>query len=391
MARVILHIDLNAFFASCEELKNPDLKEFPVAIGSLSRRSVISTANYEARKYGVHSAMPVYEALRLCPDLVLVEGDYSYYRSMSSQFFNYLKTYTHQIEPASIDECYMDVTNLIQRYKRPLDLVYQIQNGVFEHCHLNCSIGVAPNRFLAKMASDMRKPKGITVLRKSELSTKLWPLKISEMNGIGKKTVPILNQMDIYTIGDFADEANEQKILQKLGKSSYSLIQKARGNSSAHLCYSTTQKSISISRTYKIDLYSIDEVTTCLNDVVKELAYKMQKENQKGKLITLTLRDTAFHNACHSMNLSTYTNEFPMLFGACKSLLEEYFEPIGYRYICVHVGSLKDAKKIIDQPDLFSVPVENTTTILKKLNANFDTKCLMRASDLLKKEDKNGL
>lgn len=387
MARVILHIDLNAFFASCEEIKNPDLKEFPVAIGSLSKRSVISTANYEARKYGVHSAMPVYEALRLCPDLVLIQGDYAYYRAMSSQFFSYLKTYTHQIEPASIDECYMDVTEIIKRYKRPLDLVYQIQNGVYEKCHLNCSIGVAPNRFLAKMASDMRKPRGITVLRKSELSTKLWPLKISEMHGIGKKTVPVLNQMGIYTIGDFADEKNEQKILQKLGRSSYSLIQKARGNSSAQLCYSTTQKSISISRTYSNDLYSIDEVSSCLQSIVNELTHKMQRENQKGKLVTLTLRDTSFHNECHSMNLSEYTNTYPMIYGACKSLLEEFFEPIGYRYLCVHVASLKDAKKIVEQIDLFNVPVENTDSILMKLNQKMENPCFIKASDLLKKEE----
>lgn len=387
MARVILHIDLNAFFASCEEIKNPDLKEFPVAIGSMAKRSVISTANYNARKYGVHSAMPVYEALKKCPDLVLIQGDYAYYRAMSSQFFQYLKTYTHQIEPASIDECYMDVTELIKRYPRPLDLVYQIQNGVYEKCHLNCSIGVAPNRFLAKMASDMRKPKGITVLRKSELSTKLWPLKISKMHGIGKKTVPILNHMGIYTIGDFAAIENEQKILQKLGRSSWSLIQKARGNSSAALCYSTTQKSISISRTYTTDLYSMDEIDVCLQQIVRELAFKMQKENQKGKLVTLVLRDTTFHNECHSMNLSEYSNTYPILYGASKSLLDEYFEPIGYRYLCVHIGSLKDAKKIVEQMDLFSVPVENTDSILVKLNQQMESPCFIKASDLLKKEE----
>ena len=387
MARVILHIDLNAFFASCEEIKNPDLKEFPVAVGSTSKLGVISTANYEARKYGVHSAMPVYEALRLCPDLVLIQGDYGYYRSMSAQFFAYLKTFTHQIEPASIDECYMDVTDIIKRYKRPLDLVFEIQNGVYEKCHLNCSIGVAPNRFLAKMASDMRKPKGITVLRKSELSTKLWPLKIHEMNGIGKKSVPILNEMGIYTIGDFADEKNEQKIIHRLGKSSYSLIQKARGNSSATLCYSTTQKSISISRTYSNDLYSIDEVNSCLENIVRELTHKMQQENQKGKLVTLTLRDTAFHNVCHSMNLSQYANTYPMIFGACRQLLEEYFEPIGYRYIGVHIGSLKDAQQIVEQMDLFEAPQENTDFILNRLNEKMDSKCFIKASDLLKKED----
>ena len=233
----------------------------------------------------------------------------------------------------------------------------------------------------------MRKPKGITVLRKSELSTKLWPLKIDEMHGIGKKSVPILNQIGIYTIGDFANIKNEQKIMQKLGKSSYSLIQKARGNSSAMLCYSTTQKSVSISRTYSNDLYSIDEVSSNLENIVRELTHKMQRENQKGKLVTLTLRDTTFHNVCHSINLSGYTNTYPMIFGACKSLLEEYFEPIGYRYIGVHIGSLKDARKIVEQMDLFAIPVENTDSILNQLNEKMDCKCFMKASDLLKKED----
>lgn len=383
MAKVLLHIDLNAFFASCEEIKNPKLIGKPMAVGSLNKRSVLSTANYEARKYGVHSAMPVYEALKKCPDLILVRGDYAYYRSMSSQFFKYLHTYTHKIEPASIDECYMDVTDIISKYKRPLDLVYQIQQGVLDTCGLSCSIGVASNRFLAKMASDMRKPNGITILRKSELSTKLWPLKISEMNGIGKKSVTLLNEMNIKTIGDFANPKNEDKILNRLGKSSYTLIQKSRGHSSNQLYFSNTQKSISISKTYTNDLYSLPEIKSCLENIVKELVYKMKQDNQKGKLLTLTFRDTEFHNYCHSTNIQNYSNEYRILFGAFYSLAEEFFEPIGYRYLCCHIGSLKDAKKIIDQPDLFHVPIENTDSILVKLNKKLDSNALMKASDLL--------
>ena len=117
------------------------------------------------------------------------------------------------------------------------------------------------------------------------------------------------------------------------------------------------------------------------------MTHKMQRENQKGKLVTLTLRDTTFHNVCHSINLSGYTNTYPMIFGACKLLLEEYFEPIGYRYIGVHIGSLKDARKIVEQMDLFAIPVENTDSILNQLNEKMDCKCFMKASDLLKKED----
>ncbi|MGN1277517.1 MAG: DNA polymerase IV, partial [Floccifex sp.] len=125
MGRVLFHIDINAFFASAEEIRHPEFKGKPLAIGSKNKRSVISTANYIAREKGVHSAMPVYQALELCPELILQPGDFNYYRMLSNKFFNYLKRYTHQIEPASIDECYIDVTEIIKQYKRPLDLAYQ--------------------------------------------------------------------------------------------------------------------------------------------------------------------------------------------------------------------------------------------------------------------------
>ena len=217
MARVLFHIDINAFFASAEILKKPSLAGRPIAIGSVSRHGVLSTASYEARDYGVHSAMPVYEALRLCPDLELVQPDFAYYRELSAKFFHYLYQYTNQIEPASIDECYMDVTEIIKAYKRPMDLAFQIQNGVYKETGLHVSIGVAPTKFLAKMASDMRKPNGITILRKVELSTKLWPLPIEDMVGIGKKTVPKLKKQGIMTIGDFASEENENTVLSILG------------------------------------------------------------------------------------------------------------------------------------------------------------------------------
>ena len=189
--RVIFHIDLNAFYASAEVLKNSALEGQPAAVAGLHRRSVVSTANYEARKCGVHSAMPLLMALEKCPQLVVVQGDFSWYEELSNRFFTYLRKFTPCIEPASIDECYMDVTDIIGNYKRPLDLAWIIQKRVYEDLRLPCSIGVGPNKFLAKMASDMRKPMGITVLRKQEVPSKLWPLPITDMWGIGKKSVPL--------------------------------------------------------------------------------------------------------------------------------------------------------------------------------------------------------
>lgn len=389
MSRVLFHIDINAFFASAEEIKHPEYKGLPLAVGSLSSRGVLSTANYTARELGVHSAMPVFEALKICPELNIVQGDYNYYRSLSAQFFKYLHRYSNMIEPDSIDECFMDVTDTIKRYKRPLDLAVQIQNGVYETLGLNVSIGVAPNRFLAKMASDMKKPKGITVLRKAEIERKLWPLPIEEMVGIGKKTIPVLKKYGIQTIGDFASPNNENLILRLLSKSGYSLIQKARGNSSAQLNFSTTHKSISISRTYPSDIYTLNDAMERLKTLTNDLCRKMIQENQKGKLVSISLRDTNFHNIVRSVPLQTYTNAYVTVLEAASGLLEENFEEIGYRHIGVSMGSLKDANRILEQPSIFETPVQDTDSILAQLNKRLDHKDLFKASDLLKKGHEN--
>ena len=310
---------------------------------------------------------------------------YNYYRSLSAQFFQYLHRYSNMIEPASIDECFMDVTDTIKRYKRPLDLAVQIQNGVYETLGLNVSIGVAPNRFLAKMASDKKKPKGITVLRKAEIERKLWPLPIEEMVGIGKKTIPVLKRYGIQTIGDFASPDNENLILRLLSKSGYSLIQKARGNSSAQLNFSTTHKSISISRTYPSDIYTLNDAMERLKTLTNDLCRKMIQENQKGKLVSISLRDTNFHNIVRSVPLQTYTNAYVIVFEAASGLLEENFEEVGYRHIGVSMGSLKDANRILEQPSIFETPIQDTDSILAQLNKKLDHKDLFKASDLLKK------
>ena len=384
MARVLFHIDLNAFFASAEELKNPDLKGKPIAVGSLSSRGVLSTANYEARKYGVHSAMPLFQAQKLCPELIVVPGDYEYYRKLSNRFFSYLRNYSQLLEPMSIDECFLDVTEQIRQYKRPLDLAVQIQQGVLEHVGLSCSIGVASTRFLAKMASDMRKPMGITVLRKSELSSKLWPLDIEKMNGIGKKTVPLLREKGIHTIGDLVNPDNETIVLQLLKKNGFALIQKAQGNSTAQLNYSTTRKSISLSRTLPNDVFTMEEVLNQCRNLSMHLAKKLKAENQKGKLISIVLRDCEFHNVMHSMTLNQYTNEESILSGAIQSMVEDFFEPIGYRHVGISLGSLKDAEKIIVQPTMFEPPIQTAQDVVAQLNKKIDAKVFMRASDLLK-------
>lgn len=386
MARVIFHIDLNSYYASAEIVRNSALAGQPVVVGGLSKRGVICTASYEARKYGVKSAMPLYKALELCPNLVVLKGDHNYYSELSKKFFSFLRTFTSFIEIASIDECYMDVTDIIKNYKRPLDLAWQIQEQLMETLKLPCSIGVAPNKFLAKMASDMRKPMGITVIRKHEVSTKLWPLSIDSMFGIGKKTAPILKNNGIKTIGDFADPKNESYLLKTIGKSAPSLIANARGNGNDQLVYNTTVQSISQSTTINHDVFDYDECKNILTVLTKSLVKRASVEGITGKMVSMSIRYHDFRNVVRSVNLDFYTNDFNIILEHALLLFDNNYEDIPIRHLGVGLGSLSSKKKQIEQLNIFSKPKTQNIDVLDELNKHLSNGKLVYASNLLKEK-----
>ena len=189
-SKVIVHIDLNAFFARCEEIKNPALEGKPVAIGHDGRGGIVSTCSYEARKYGVSSAMPMFKAKQLCPKLIILPCDYHFYSVMSKTFFNFIKRYTKLVEAASVDECFADFTLPLKNVKDAVGYFKQLQEDLFMETGLKCSIGVSTTKFLAKMASDFQKPLGLTIIHKRDIAQMLFPLKIESMFGVGKKTAP---------------------------------------------------------------------------------------------------------------------------------------------------------------------------------------------------------
>lgn len=385
MARVLFHIDLNAFFTSSEELRHPEYEGKPLAVGSTSGRGVIATANYKAREYGVHSAMPTSQARALCDELIVIPGDHDYYRKLSSQFFAYLRQYSGMLEPLSIDECFLDVTDIIKNYPRPLDLAFEIQQGLYHTLKLRCSIGVGPTRFLAKMASDMRKPMGITVLRKSEIPAKLYPLPISDFYGIGKKTLPILEKEGFKTIGDLADPERQSDVARIFGNQYLNIRQKLNGTSSNRLSFSSTRKSISHSRTFETDLVTLDEVLNKSAELCKQITASMQKKHIQGKTISVTTRDGSFHNKVSSVTLPEYTNVYARIYGQVESLLIDKFEPVGYRLIGISIGSLENEEQIRIQPSIFDSQFRQdpTSRTISLLNDTLKGAGLMKASELL--------
>lgn len=387
--RVIFHIDLNAFFANAEILRYPEYKDKPLVVAGLHRRSVVCAANYEARKYGVHSAMPLMLAQQKCKELIIVAGNHHYYEEISQKFFHYLKRYTNAIEIASIDECYMDVSDVIKQFKRPMDLAWMIQKGVYEDLGLPCSIGVAPNKFLAKMASDMRKPMGITILRKQEIPKKLWPLPIEDMWGIGKKSIPNLKANGIETIGDLVKPEYEQFLLKTLGKQGYAAISHAKGMGSNQLVYSTSVSSLSQSTTLDKDITDYDEV----KKVFKGLAYSLSKravsENVKGAMISISIRYYDFTNVVRSLQLNTFTNDMNILLENALYLFDRHDNGQPIRHLGIGLASFYHQGSH-SQMNLFEeINYNNIDQIIHELNKTIPNGGFVKASSLLNKSKKH--
>ena len=388
MSRVYFHIDLNAFFASCEELLDPSLKGKPLVVGGKSRRSVISTANYEARKYGIHSAMPMQQAEKLCKDLVIVNGHYAFYSDMSHQFMQIIHSYTDLVEKASIDECYADMTDVIYRYPKPLDVAFEIQRRVLEETGLRCSIGIGPNMFLAKMASDMKKPMGITVLRIRDVPEKMWPLPIKEMQGIGKRTVPLMEDLNIHTIKDLATYQDLNALKPVLGKNIESMIKRANGYDDRTLMTDYDSKSMGISETLLEDVTDYDELRGLIRTLCRRLSKRLKEAHKAGYHVSLRICYYDFRNANKSKKLSTPIWTSDDLFVQAMILFDSsYEEEEAVRLIGVSVSDFAGEDFLAKQVSLFDAPEEESTSeILHDLNHQLGTQAFVRASSLLEND-----
>jgi DNA polymerase IV len=261
--KVVFLVDMNAFFITCEMSRNPALGGQPAAVaGNPDKRAgIILAANYLARSYGVKTTMTTQQAKKLCPGLILVPPDHTFYSKMSGEMMQLLSNYSPCIEKNSIDEAWLDMTGTEALFGTPAEAAQLIMDDLVQQLSLWCSIGISENKFLAKMASDMKKPLGITELWKADVPAKLWPLPVKAMHGIGEKTHEKLNRLHIYTIGDLA-RADLSLLVKSLGENAASLYQKANGHDGSSVTPSRREdmKSIGRSTTLAADVYSPGEV-----------------------------------------------------------------------------------------------------------------------------------
>lgn len=384
MSRVYFHIDLNAFYANAECLLDPTLRGKPLAVSGQTRRSVVSTASYEARAYGVHSAMPIAEAKNLCRDLVVVAPHFNYYEELSNEFMAIVRSYTSIVEQASIDECYADMTDAIFRFPRPLDLAFQLQHRVRDELGLPCSIGIGPNLFLAKMASDMKKPMGITVLRIREVPQKLWPLKIADMRGVGKKTLPFLEELGIRTIGDLAQWKDPEQLRGIFGKNTEQMIARANGHDDRQIELETDPKSMGVSETFLEDVTDYDELRGMMRTLSRRLSKRLAEVRKTGSLVSIRIRYSDFSNADRSMHVDHPIWKADDLFEQGIRLFNENWEQDPVRLLGLTLSEFHSEQEDRNLFNLEESEKEATASILSDLNEELGGLRLKRASALLK-------
>ena len=391
--KVIVHIDLNAFFARCEEIKNPSLEGKAVAIGHDGRAGIVSTCSYEARKYGVSSGMPMFKAKQLCKKLIVLPCDYRFYTAMSKVFFNFVKRYTSIIEMASVDELFADFTEQLKKEKDANLYFRKIQAALYKETGLKCSIGVSTTKFLAKMASDYQKPMGLTFIHPSDISTILFPLKIESMFGVGKKTAPRLKAIGINTIGDLYQRLEEQDLetMTILGKS-YSLLKEwLEGKGSDEVeTIREDPKSIGNSTTMPFDTDNPSQVKEHLLDLAKEVSIRAKREDKLGHTIQLVIKDTSFKSFNKSISLDNPTNDEKVIYEYACRLYDQHFQGIVVRLVGITLQNLLDSREMAVQMSLFDYERHEeesaTKLLINEINRSLKKPLLKRASEVIKKD-----
>jgi DNA polymerase IV len=373
--RVILHVDMNSFYASVEMAYDPKLKGKPLAIaGNVEeRRGIIITCSYEARKFGVKTTMPLWEAKKLCPGLIIMKPTFERYRTASLAMFDILRQFSNLVEPVSIDEGYMDITDSYH-LGSPIQIAETIQKRLMGQLDLPCSIGIAPNKFLAKMASDMKKPLGITVLRKRDIPSVLWPLPTHEMHGVGKRTAEKLQTIGIATVGDLA-VANEIQLKALLGINGIRIKERANGLDQRLVDPDALSdfKSIGNSTTLPKDTTNQQELFRVLEYLAETVSIRMKRKKVVASTIAVTIRFKDRKTITRSKKLDNPIFQKEEIYEFSKSLFNKHWDGNPIRLLGVTVTDLTDQDYAVKQLDLFSYeqdakkePLIQTLALLKE-------------------------
>ncbi|EAD2799710.1 DNA polymerase IV [Listeria monocytogenes] len=325
-SRKIIHIDMDAFYASVEQRDHPEFRGKPLIIGGdPNKRGVVSTCSYEARKYGVHSAMPTRQAAKLCPNGIFIHGNMAHYVEVSSQIREIFSRYTDIIEPLSLDEAYLDVTENKKGMKSATMVARDIQQTIYRELGLTASAGVSFNKFIAKIASDFKKPAGITVVAPEEAEAFLEQIPVTKFYGVGKVTAEKLHRLGIETGADLK-KWSEWDLIRELHKHGYQLYRQVRGRSNNIVNPHRDRKSVGKETTFEFNVLDNRILEQSLMNFAKKVEERLIKLQKHGKTVVLKLRYSDFTTITKRLTLNEYTNDANQIYQAAALLLRESYK-----------------------------------------------------------------
>ncbi|GAA3713989.1 DNA polymerase IV [Salinicoccus jeotgali] len=343
MERRIIHIDMDAFYAQVEQRDNPAYRGKPIIVGGKSvSRGVVATASYEARKFGVHSAMPTKQAYKLCPDGIYVRPRFDHYKAVSKMIMDIFLEYTEVVEPLSLDEAYLDITHLVGRQRPARAIALEIQRKIFEKTRLTSSSGISYNKYLAKIASGMNKPAGTTVIHYDNVQEVLFNMDIGEFPGVGRVTEAKMHELGIRN-GKELHEWSEADLVNQFGKKGISLHQKARGIGTSELKIERIRKSIGKETTFNYDINDDDEILKVIGSLCSQVSSRLELQQYAGGVVTVKMKTADY--ATHTRQMMTTNPVFTEeeLYHYAYNLYHELKSPDeAIRLIGVTVSHLSD-------------------------------------------------
>ncbi|MBC8312900.1 MAG: DNA polymerase IV [Candidatus Cloacimonetes bacterium] len=371
MERIILHLDMDAFFAAIEQRDNPKLIGKPVVVGGdEGNKGVVSTASYEAREYGIHSAMPISEAKKLCPNAFYLRGNFKKYIKDSISLVEICQSISPIIQPTSIDELFIDISGSIPFFNSKREIAETLQKVVWKKLHLTCSIGIAPNKLLAKITSEVKKPSGITILEKENIEKFLGNLSIEKVAGIGEKTTKILKNLGIHTVGNL-NKYPESILVKKFGKFGKHLAQIGKGIDDSPVIPISKKpkpKSIGNEITFSESTRNKDQLRKMLLELTNKTAYRLRKKNAVAFTITLKIKYDNFVVKTFSQTLDKPINYDSEIYKIISGMLDKMnFGFHKVRLLGIRLTNLKFSNDPI-QLSIFSIYEEKFANISKAVD-----------------------
>jgi len=340
---MILHLDMDSFYASVEVQHQPGLAGKPLVIGADPKqgkgRGVVSTCSYEARSFGIRSAMPVSQAFLLCPHAIFLPPDFAKYSRASAEVMEILGSYGYPLEQVSIDEAFLDISSL-GNYDVARTLADRIRETIQRQLGLTCSIGIAPSKLVAKIASDFKKPEGLTVVEPSSIQAFFDPMPVRKIPGIGKKTETLLFELGIRTIGELA-HCDIQVLLGRFGRGAVQLRQASMGTDDSEVVARDGMKSLSREITFGTDTDSIDELLRAIDSLVKYVQEALADEELRFRTLTVKVRYRGFVTKTKSRSLPHYTRDAAVLRSDSHALFRELYDGRKIRLLGIRVSSFE--------------------------------------------------